>query len=121
MCAAPRASSHRTAGPPRQSPSAPRIRAGEIAKADPSADLDRPAGERVVDVSIGGAPLDPAKVYVVATNDFMARGGDGYDVLAKGTQLITAIDATLMASQVIDYVAAKGTVAPEVEGRIVMR
>jgi len=85
-----------------------------------TADLDRPAGERVVEIVIGGAPLDPAKTYVVATNDFMARGGDGYDALTKGKQLINAIDATLMASQVIDYIAAKGTVAPEVEGRIVV-
>jgi 2',3'-cyclic-nucleotide 2'-phosphodiesterase (5'-nucleotidase family) len=84
-------------------------------------DLDKPAGERVVEIMIGGAALDPAKTYIVATNDFMARGGDGYDALAKGRQLINAIDATLMASQVIDYIAAKGTVAPQVEGRIVMR
>jgi len=83
-------------------------------------DLDKPAGERVVEVTIGGAALHPAKTYIVATNDFMARGGDGYDALAKGRQLINAIDATLMASQVIDYIAAKGTVAPEVEGRIVV-
>jgi len=86
-----------------------------------TADLDRPAGERVVEVVIGGAPLDPAEIYITATNDFMARGGDGYDALTKGRQLINAIDATLMASQVIDYIAAKGTVAPNVEGRIVVR
>jgi 2',3'-cyclic-nucleotide 2'-phosphodiesterase (5'-nucleotidase family) len=77
-------------------------------------------GERVVGIVIGGAPLDPARTYTVATNDFMARGGDGYDALSKGRQLINAIDATLTASQVIDYVAAKGTIAPEVEGRIVL-
>jgi 2',3'-cyclic-nucleotide 2'-phosphodiesterase (5'-nucleotidase family) len=85
-----------------------------------TADLDKPVGERVVEVLVGGALLDPAKTYIVATNDFMARGGDGYDMLARGRQLIDAIDATLMASQVIDYVAAKGTVAPEVEGRILV-
>jgi len=86
-----------------------------------TADLDRPVGERVVEIVIGGAPLDhPAKTYIVATNDFMARGGDGYDALTKGKQLINAIDATLMAAQVIDCIAAKGTVAPEVEGRIVV-
>jgi 5'-nucleotidase / UDP-sugar diphosphatase len=84
-----------------------------------TADLDKPAGARVVDVLVGGVPLDPAKTYIVATNDFMARGGDGYDTLAKGRQLLNAVDATLMASQVIDYIAARGTVAPKVEGRIV--
>jgi len=32
-----------------------------------------------------------------------------------------AIDATLMASQVIDYIVAKGAIAPKVEGRIVIQ
>jgi hypothetical protein len=48
----------------------------------------------------------------------VARGGDGYSVFADANNLIDPIDAQLMASQVIDYVAAHGTVSPEVEGRI---
>jgi 5'-nucleotidase/UDP-sugar diphosphatase len=82
-------------------------------------DLDKPAGSRVVEVKVGDAALDPAKTYILATNDFMLRGGDGYTAFGKGKELINPIDATLMASQVIDYVAAKGTVSPKVEGRIV--
>jgi 2',3'-cyclic-nucleotide 2'-phosphodiesterase (5'-nucleotidase family) len=34
-----------------------------------------------------GKPIDPAGVYLVATNDFMAQGGDGFDVFAKGKDL----------------------------------
>jgi len=83
-------------------------------------DLDKATGHRVTSVTIDGAPLDPAEEYVLATNDFLARGGDGYDVLADGEQQISAADGTLMASQVIDYIAAKGSVTPKVEGRIVM-
>ena len=41
----------------------------------------------------------------------MARGGDGYRAFAGAKQLIDPIDAQLMASQVIDYIAAEGTVA----------
>ena len=48
----------------------------------------------------------------------MARGGDGYTVFAGAKNLIDPIDAQLMASQVIDYIAAEGTVRPKVEGRI---
>jgi len=29
-------------------------------------------------VKVGDAPLDPARTYSLATNDFMARGGDDY-------------------------------------------
>ena len=39
--------------------------------------------------------------------------------LRRPKQLVNPIDAQLLASQVIDYVAAKGTVAPKPEGRIV--
>ena len=41
---------------------------------DPSA----PAGARVCEVRIAGKPLDPDREYSVATNDFLAAGGDGY-------------------------------------------
>jgi 2',3'-cyclic-nucleotide 2'-phosphodiesterase (5'-nucleotidase family) len=54
----------------------------------------------------------------MATNDFVARGGDGYTAFADAENLIDPADAQLMASQVIDYVAEAGTVAPKVEGRI---
>lgn len=78
----------------------------------------KPAGARVSDVTVGGKPLDPARTYTVATNDFMARGGDGYATFATAKVLIDGNAATLMTSQVTDYVAARGTIAPAVEGRI---
>lgn len=80
----------------------------------------RPAGDRIVSVSVGAEPLDDAKTYTIATNDFVANGGDGYAVFRSAKPLINPIDATLMASQVIDYIAAKGTVSPAPEGRIVI-
>ena len=81
-------------------------------------DPSKASGERVVEVSVGGAPLDPAAKYRVATNDYMAGGGDGYAVLTNGTTIIDASGATYMASMVMDYIAATGTVAPTIEGRI---
>jgi 2',3'-cyclic-nucleotide 2'-phosphodiesterase (5'-nucleotidase family) len=38
-----------------------------------------PPRERLVSATIGGAPLDDAKTYTVATIDFLVMGGDGYD------------------------------------------
>ena len=81
-------------------------------------DARRPAGSRVSDVSVNGSPLDPGAAYTVATNDFMARGGDGYAALAAGKLLVDGNAAKLLASQVIDHIARLGTVAPAVEGRI---
>jgi 2',3'-cyclic-nucleotide 2'-phosphodiesterase/3'-nucleotidase len=33
-----------------------------------------------------GTPIDPEKTYTVAVNNFMASGGDSYDVLAQGAK-----------------------------------
>jgi 2',3'-cyclic-nucleotide 2'-phosphodiesterase (5'-nucleotidase family) len=84
-------------------------------------DLKAPVGSRVTSVKVGGEPLDPAKTYKLATNDFMARGGDGYRAFEGAKSLIDASASQLMASQVIDYVAKAGKVAPKVEGRVVLR
>jgi 2',3'-cyclic-nucleotide 2'-phosphodiesterase (5'-nucleotidase family) len=37
-----------------------------------------------VQAIINGRPIDPKKTYKIATNNFLARGGDGYTVLTKG-------------------------------------
>lgn len=83
-----------------------------------SYDASKPAGERVVEVSVGGAPLDEAALLKLATNDFMGKGGDGYAVFADKPRIIDANAASLMARQVMEYVAAAGSIAPSVEGRV---
>jgi 5'-nucleotidase/UDP-sugar diphosphatase len=82
------------------------------------ADVSKPAGSRIVSVDIGGAPLDPGKTYTVATNDFMARGGDDYVALRRGDYVVGPRDGKLLATVVIDAVAGAGTVSPTVEGRV---
>jgi 5'-nucleotidase/UDP-sugar diphosphatase len=81
-------------------------------------DAAAPPGSRIVEVEVAGEPLDPSRIYTIATNDYVFGGGDGYEALSRGKALIDASAATLMASMVMDYVAAKGEVAPAVEGRI---
>jgi len=41
-------------------------------------DASKPPGERIIQILVKGVKLDPEKEYIVATNDFMAVGGDGY-------------------------------------------
>lgn len=81
-------------------------------------DAGKAAGQRVSDVKVGGQPLDMARVYRVATNDFIYAGGDGYSSLSKGKAIIDASGATLMATMVMEYVAKMGSVAPKLEARI---
>ncbi|MDX6751588.1 bifunctional UDP-sugar hydrolase/5'-nucleotidase [Geminicoccaceae bacterium 1502E] len=86
-----------------------------------TAELDRPAGSRVTSVRIGGVNLDPSATYSLATNDFMARGGDGYEVFAAARNLIDPQAARLMASQVAEWLGSAGEVSPRVEGRLELR
>jgi 2',3'-cyclic-nucleotide 2'-phosphodiesterase (5'-nucleotidase family) len=81
---------------------------------DPTA----PAGSRIVEIRIGGAALDPDRIYRVATNNFLLDGGDGYGALGGGKVLINAGNGNLLANDVIDYVARTGKVTTGTEGRI---
>lgn len=83
-------------------------------KVDPS----RPAGSRIVEISAAGAPLEEDATYKVATNDFMARGGDGFTSLTQGKALVDAMSGDLMANDVIAYVESAGRIAARTEGRI---
>jgi 2',3'-cyclic-nucleotide 2'-phosphodiesterase (5'-nucleotidase family) len=49
-------------------------------------DARKPAGARIdpADVTVGGRPMDLAAIYTVATNNFLADGGDGSS-LGKGS------------------------------------
>jgi 5'-nucleotidase/UDP-sugar diphosphatase len=78
-----------------------------------------PAGNRVVSVDVGGVPLDPAARYRLAVNNFMLGGGDGYTMLSRGRVLIGATDGKLVANEVMVHLRKLGTIAPEIEGRIV--
>ncbi|MFA5523159.1 MAG: 5'-nucleotidase C-terminal domain-containing protein [Tissierellales bacterium] len=78
-------------------------------------DLNAEAGARIKDVKIGGADLDLAKSYKVATNDFMAVGGDGYTMFEEGTLVVElpGLDEVL-----IEYVKGLDSIPAEVSPRM---
>jgi 5'-nucleotidase len=85
-------------------------------------DLAQKAGSRITDVQVGNAkdgfkPLEAGVTYKVVTNNFIAGGGDGFDVLknAKGSKLDTYLpDYSVMS----EYMTFLKTAEPKVEGRI---
>ena len=83
-------------------------------------DSNKPAGERIIEVNRDGSALDPDATFTLATNDYVGNGGDGYGVFVGKKRLIDANAGTLMATQVIEYIASHGSVAPVVEGRLQM-
>ncbi len=84
-------------------------------------DTSKPAGSRVVSVQMreGDAfvPLDPAKVYTLASNNYMRAGGDGYKIFA--TAATNAYDFGPTLDEVLaDYLAAHRPYKPYTDGRI---
>ncbi|MEM4780265.1 MAG: 5'-nucleotidase C-terminal domain-containing protein [Halalkalicoccus sp.] len=82
-------------------------------------DPDAPEGERIERVEVDGEPLDPEATYALATNDFVAAGGDGYEMFEGLAD--EAGEGALLSTLVIDTIESEGTIAPEEEGRIEVR
>lgn len=86
-------------------------------------DPAKPAGQRIVSVEVltdtGFRPIGAKTTYKVVTNNFLAGGGDGYDVFrqAKETIILAFVDAEVLA----DYLRTHSPVNPQVEGRIVQK
>lgn len=81
-------------------------------------DPARPIGERVRDVRIHGERLRYRETYTVATNDFLAAGGDDYTMLVAAEQIDEheMIDTDMF----IQYIQNNSPLFPLVEGRIVV-
>lgn len=82
-----------------------------------SIDEKAPAGNRVHSVKIGGQPIELAKKYLVATNDFLAAGGDEYTEFGKEA---TVNEFPALEEVMISYFQKHKEVNPTVEGRIVV-
>jgi len=85
------------------------------------ADLSRPPGQRVLSIQVGNAPLDETKIYKMATNDFLARGSDGYTMFRDAKPIVPEYDGPLMSNDVMVYLRKLGTVKTGIEGRIVLK
>lgn len=85
-------------------------------------DISGAAGSRVTgavrqagDGSCTGAAIDLVNgSYTVATNDFVAAGGDGYPIFAGRYATLGLLD-----QDVSDYLTSVGSITPTLQGRIV--
>jgi 5'-nucleotidase len=78
-------------------------------------DLSKPEGQRIVLLTVDGRPVSDEAVYRVATNNFLAGGGDNFTAFREGTnatggvQDVDALEA---------YIAAAGSLTPPALGRV---
>ena len=77
-------------------------------------DLTRPLGQNVVDIMLDGEPIDPAATYRLATNNFLAGGGDGFTLF---TQARTIANTGFDIDGLEGYVA-RGDLSVPVCGRV---
>ncbi|MFI9762419.1 bifunctional metallophosphatase/5'-nucleotidase [Streptomyces sp. NPDC051963] len=84
-------------------------------------DMTKTGADRVVTDSIllGGTAIDPAATYRVATNSFLAGGGDGFPTLGQGTNdLVGADDLTALDQYLTANSSAANPIAPPKADRI---
>lgn len=92
------------------------------------------AGNRIRDIFLSNEPLKSEKEYIVATNDFLVAGGDGYKAFSetlesskdytviggviKAEKLVYSDASRYLRDIVVDYIKKKGILEPKTEGRI---
>ncbi len=81
---------------------------------DPTA----PSGTRITSVQVNGAPLNPARRYSVAADNFIAEGGDGYTMFL---QVADRRDHQIPLRDVLLSALKAGPLAAKVEARITPR
>jgi 5'-nucleotidase len=81
-------------------------------------DPARPAGQRLVTIEVGGAPVDPDRRYTAAVVDYIAGGKDGLTAFTQGRVLVDAMSAPLLADVLLQAVTTQGSISPQLDGRL---
>ncbi|MCF1597877.1 bifunctional metallophosphatase/5'-nucleotidase [Streptomyces muensis] len=84
-------------------------------------DLTKSGADRVVtdSIKLNGAAIDPAATYRVATNSFLAGGGDGFPTLGQGTNdLVGSDDLTALEKYLTANSSAGSPITPPAANRI---
>ena len=102
---------HGLSDSPNQAGKFPQI-AGMTVKYDSS----KATGKKVTEVLVNGEALDPNKTYQLATNDFMAIGGDGYEMFKGKTR---TEERGLISDIFENAIKENGTINPATDGRMI--
>ncbi|MFF4649075.1 bifunctional metallophosphatase/5'-nucleotidase [Streptomyces sp. NPDC001380] len=73
-------------------------------------DISKPVGQRIVNLSFEGKPVDPAAEFVLAVNNYRANGGGNFPHVATAPVLWT--NSEEIRNTMISWVKAKGVIDP---------
>lgn len=80
-------------------------------------DMTRPKGHRLIEVLVNKKPVLITQNYVVATNNFLADGGDGYKIFLNGaSRKDTRI---VLRDAMTECIKKRSPLKPALEGRLV--
>jgi 2',3'-cyclic-nucleotide 2'-phosphodiesterase (5'-nucleotidase family) len=79
-------------------------------------DSSKEAGNRVTEIMINGELLEASKTYTLATNDFLAAGGDNYTMFSD---LETITEYGGLDEILIEWMSENGTDGAEVDDRLI--
>lgn len=79
-------------------------------------DMSRPIGQRLIELQIGDRPADNQKLYRVATNSFLAQGGDLYQTFLQVKQ---ADSGKSLSDMVMEYLQKHREIQPPKMGRLI--
>lgn len=74
-------------------------------------------GQHITEMWLSGVPIDPAGVYSVGVNSFLASGGDNFVTLDEGTS--KADSGKIDLESMVDYFNEFGTATPDLKQRAV--
>ena len=80
--------------------------------------FENPAGSRLLSATVGGQPVDDARIYHIVTIDYLFGGGDGHTEFKAATN---AIYGDIEVDAVSAYMTAHSPLDPKVEGRILQK
>jgi len=82
-------------------------------------DKNLDVGQRVKTVFINGEKLSENKLYTLATSDYLADGGDGYDMFLQAKELVYFNPKQRLISNIlIDYISKRRIINTKLENRI---
>jgi 5'-nucleotidase/UDP-sugar diphosphatase len=88
--------------------------------------LTAPDGQRIKSIKVGEKEVDPQGWYSLATNDFLAAGGDGYATLKQimekkegdPSRVVLFDSGREIRTMVVDYIKEKKQISASVEDRM---
>lgn len=75
-------------------------------------------GQRILAIEINGSLLKRDKIYSLTTNDYLAQGGDGYDMLKNLPVLQPAEALPTETELIIQALERAGRINPSIDGRM---